>query len=527
VSSQRRSGLLVPLFSLTSTSSWGVGEYLDLPRFAEWAAAAGQAFVQILPITEIPEAETSPYSALTAMALDPLYISLPALDDFQALGGEAALSDSDRAMLDQIRAAPRVAHRQARTLKARCLQRAFQRFELESSGDAARAERFATFIAQEAWWLDDYVLYRALRERFELKPWWQWPEQLKRRQSEALAEARDALKREIEYLRYLQWVAAEQWAEARHQAEPLEIFGDLPFMISADSPDVWTQQNEFRFDATVGVPPDAFSDTGQDWGLPPWRWDVMARDGYEWMERRARRTATLFDGFRLDHLVGLYRTYIRPLDPAVQPFFAPASEAEQLQLGERLVGIYRDTGAEVVAEDLGTVPDFVRQSLQRMGVPGYKVLRWERQWPLPGQSFIDPSEYPEASVATTGTHDIEPLVCWWETLPPEERTMVLRLPSVERYLSMRTRESGDSLSVSQEILDALLRALLDGRSRLVIIPVQDLFGWRDRINTPARVDEQNWTWRLPWRVDEMRHIPEAVARAESLAAWTRTAGREQ
>jgi 4-alpha-glucanotransferase len=526
VTGRRRSGLLVPLFSLTSTSSWGVGEYLDLPRFAQWAAVAGQAFVQILPITEVPEAETSPYSALTAMALDPIYISLPALDDFQALGGEANLGAVDRAALDRLRAAPRVAHQEARRLKSRCLRRAFQRFEHEGKTDPGRVERYAAFVTSEAWWLDDYVLFHALRTRFRLKPWWDWPERLKRRESAALEEAREGLEHEIAYLRYLQWVAAEQWADARRQSRPLQIFGDLPFMISADSPDVWTQQNEFRFDATVGVPPDAFSETGQDWGLPPWRWDVMAQDGYEWMERRARRTASLFDGFRLDHLVGLYRIYVRPLDPAVKPFFAPADEAQQQQVGERLVGIYRDTGAEIVAEDLGTVPDFVRRSLNRMGVPGFKVVRWERQWSAPGQPFIDPEDYPEMSVATTGTHDIEPLICWWETLPSEERALVLQMPSVQRYLSdARAAVEHPSGLTSREVIDSLVRALLDSRSRIVIIPIQDIFGWRDRINTPARVDEENWTWRLPWRVDEMREIPDAIARAESLASWTKDAGR--
>ena len=294
-------------------------------------------------------------------------------------------------------------------------------------------------------------------------------------------------------------------ARARSR-ETAAVFGDVPFMISGDSPDVWTRQEEFRIDATVGAPPDAFSETGQDWGLPPWRWDVMAQNDYEWMRCRARRTASLFDGFRLDHLVGLYRTYIRPLDRPSHPFFAPADErAAARSSGERLVRIYQDSGAEVVAEDLGTVPDFVRQSLERLGVPGFKVLRWERQWDTPNHPFIDPPDYPETSVATTGTHDTEPLASWWDALSSADRDQLQQTPAVKRLLARSTTLRSMRWS-----------ALCWGpRSRLTIIPVQDIFGWRDRINTPAQVGDDNWTWRMPWRVDDLVGVPEARNRADT------------
>jgi 4-alpha-glucanotransferase len=511
----RRSGVLVPLFSLRSTRSWGIGEFLDLPPFARWLQAAGQAFVQILPITEMPAAETSPYSALTAMALDPIYISLPSVEDFEVSGGEAGLPAEDRDALAALRAEPGVRYARVRALKDRWLRRSFERFRTEEHGRTTeRAARFAAFTGDHAGWLDDFALFQALRQRYALLPWWDWPEPLARRDGAALNSARAECRDEIEYRKYGQWIAATQWSAARQGTAPRQVFGDVPFMISADSPDVWTRQAEFRFDATVGVPPDAFSDTGQDWGLPPWRWDVMAKNDFTWMRQRASRTSQLFDGFRLDHLVGLYRTYIRPTDSAVAPFFAPPDEATQRRVGESLVAMYQETGAEVIAEDLGTVPQFVRESLRRLRVPGFKVMRWERQWGEPQQPYIDPAAYEEVSVATTGTHDTEPLVSWWNSLPQEEQLDVLRLPSVQRA-------SGDTLAPT----DALVRALLHARSRMAIIPIQDLFGWSDRINTPAQVNDENWTWALPWPVDVLLDIPQARERATLLARWTKEAGR--
>jgi 4-alpha-glucanotransferase len=519
--------VLVPLFSLVSSRSWGIGEFLDLPPFARWVRDAGQSFVQVLPILEVPDHETSPYSALTAMALDPIFISLPEVEDFAAFGGVAELTPEDRDQLAAVQAAPRVQHRAVRALKGRWLRRAYQRFLLEEAGpQTPRFHRFNAFAEREGWWLDDYALFRALRGVNQQRAWWEWAEPLARLQPDALARAHEEHAVEIGYRKYVQWLAAEQWARARTESAPVQVFGDVPFMIAADSPDVWMQQQDFRFDATVGVPPDAFSETGQDWGLPPWRWDVMTHNGFRWMRCRARRTAALFDGFRLDHLVGLYRTFIRPLDSATRPFFAPADEHQQRELGETLVRLYQTCGSSVIAEDLGTVPDFVRASLRELGVPGFKVFRWERYWRQPEQPFVDPPDYDEVSVATTGTHDTEALATWWETMPQEDRDRIVRLASVGRWLEPRPGDDPSApATFTPAIRDALIRALLGSGSRYTIFPFQDFFGWIDRINTPATVDEENWSWRLPWFVDQLESLEEPRERARELAAWTREAAR--
>jgi len=493
----RQSGVAVPLFSLVSGQGWGIGEFADLIEFAAWMREAGQSVVQILPIQEMPPIESSPYSAMTAMALDPIYVSLIEVEDFMALGGEHAIDGADRAEIARLRARPRIDYRSVRRLKDKWLRRSFDRFlKLEVPRGTQRALRFDQFSAAQAWWLDEYVLFRALHAAHDEAAWSNWPEPLARGDAGAIAAIRPSLQIEMTYRAYLQWLAAEQWADARRRAWPTRVFGDLPFMISADSPDVWARQREFRFDATIGVPPDAFSETGQDWGLPPWRSSVMRQSGFRWMRHRARRYSALYDGYRIDHLVGLYRMYVRPIDKATPAFFDPADEAVQLHLGQTLVQVLRgfDEKTDVFAEDLGSIPRFVRESMARLDLPGLKVLRWERHWDRDGQPPIDPVTFPPKSVATTGTHDIEPLAA-----TPEGRSEEQRL--------------------------AILQSLLSAMSILTLIPVQDVFGWTDRINTPAVVDEINWTWKLPWPVETWLQEEETLARADQLKAWTQACHR--
>ena len=212
-------------------------------------------------------------------------------------------------------------------------------------------------------------------------------------------------------------------------------------MVALDSADVWARQPEFRLDLSLGVPPDAFSETGQDWNLPVYRWDVMERGGFEWLTSRARRYADLFDGYRVDHLVGFFRTFFR--EPGGASGFTPADEPEQVALGEHILRVFLASGATIVAEDLGVVPDFVREAMARLGVPGCKVLRWERHWQTPGHPFVDPAEYPVRSMATTGTHDTEPLVTWWRDAPAEDRAAALELPLVKESLGDASADSGE------------------------------------------------------------------------------------
>ena len=518
-SGSRRAGVLIPLFSIPSSRSWGVGEIGDIEAIARWLDAGGQRILQLLPINEMPPGESSPYSALSAMAIDPQFITLDHVEDFTEIGGEAALEPALRARLDVARISPRIQYAEVRELKHVALRRCFARFrDTEWNTGSRRAGAFRAYLSEQSWWLDEYALFRALHARHGERAWTDWPDPLRSRQPEALDAARAELADEILFRRYVQWLAGDQWRAARDRAADVELFGDLPFMVSGDSADIWARQDEFRMDASVGVPPDAFSETGQDWGLPVYRWDVLAQRDFDWLRDRARRNADLFDGYRVDHLVGFYRTYFRPHD-GTPPQFTPPGQDAQLALGERVLGVFREPGAEIIAEDLGIIPEFVRASLTRLSVAGYKVFRWERRWHVEGHPFRDPVEYPAVSVATSGTHDTEPMVIWWEDAPREEREAVMAIPSVRDRLTDDDRASIDAPGLPHAIHEALLETLYASGSNMLILPVQDIFGWRDRINQPATVGDANWTWRLPWPSDRMRTDGAAMEVAKQLKEW--------
>jgi 4-alpha-glucanotransferase len=504
----RHAGLLVPLFSIPSRASWGIGEIPDIVRIGCWMREAGFSFLQLLPLNEMAEGQNSPYSALSAMAIDPLFIAPSLMPDVEALGGERALDDEEHAALRAARASSSIRYPAVRAIKNRVFRAAFDRFMADEwSAESHRAARLTEYIQRERWWLDDYTLFRAIHAREDRRHWREWQPGLRDREPRALERASEALAAERLFYAYLQWVAAEQWADARERSG-IGLFGDFPFMVSGDSADVWSRQADFRLDASVGAPPDAFSETGQDWGFPAYRWAKIAAEGDVWLMARARRSAELYDGYRVDHLVGFFRTYVREQNGSAA--FVPSDEPSQIAQGERLLTLFGSTGARVIAEDLGVIPEFVRDTLKRTGIPGYKVLRWEREWDVARQPFRDPLGYPTMSVATSGTHDTETLAEWWDAAPADERSAIAMLDVL--------RSAGcDAVSpFCEQTRDAILLALFQSGSSLALLPIQDIFGWRDRINVPALISDVNWCWRLPWPVEDLLKEPQARERAAFL-----------
>ncbi|MGE5047983.1 MAG: 4-alpha-glucanotransferase, partial [Deltaproteobacteria bacterium] len=221
----------------------------------------------------------------------------------------------------------------------------------------------------------------------------------------------------------------------------------------------------------------------------------------------------LYDAFRVDHVVGLYRTYARPVDRST-PFFVPADEGRQKEQGERVLALLGEK-AEVLAEDLGTVPDFVRASLAAQEIPGTKVLRWENDLGVPR----DVTRFSRVSATVTGTHDTESLATWWEALDDRERDLQLTQPQLSPLRGPSQKE------FTPRTRTALLELAYAAGSDALLTPITDALGWKDRMNTPGTVGPHNWTFRLPWTLDQLFSSPEPLATARELAHLARQYGR--
>jgi len=486
--------LLLPLSSVRGRSG-DLGSYADAGAVACWLLAGGSTMWQLLPLNEVSPGQDSPYAASSSCALEPVYVDLGSVEDLPGL------TDAEKTVLDELRASERVDFPAYRQVKRSALRRAFANFKARG-----REGELRKFREERRGWIEDWALYRALHERRQ-KSWRDWEPELRDRNPAALDRARAELRDAIDELIYAQWIADAQWRQGRKDANALGVqaVGDLPFMVAEDSADVWSLQKFFRFDATVGVPPDEYSAEGQNWGLPVPRWDEMRAQGDPWLHPRAERAAELYDAFRVDHVVGLYRTYARPIDKS-RPYFLPAEEPRQREQGERILALLGGK-AEVLAEDLGTVPDFVRASLAAQEIPSTKVLRWENDEGVPR----DVTRFPRVSVAVTGTHDTESLATWWEGLSQWEREQQLNQPALQR---LRRPDQG---RFTPRTKSALLELAYSANSDALLTPITDALGRPDRMNTPGTVGPHNWTWRLPWTIDQLFTEPEPVATARELA----------
>jgi 4-alpha-glucanotransferase len=484
----RIAGIVVPLFSIRTRDDIGIGDIRSLRAMIDLTAAIGHRAIQLLPIDETPPDEASPYSALTLFAVDPIYV---APHDLSGIAPEDAARARRR--LGNVPLSDRAT---IRAVRLELLEAAFERFKAEGH----EREVLEDFAARNRDWLADYALFRALKQRCSFASWEQWPDQaLRRHESGAVAEARRTLAEPILKYSYWQFLAARQWDAVRKYAQTRGVMlgGDLAFLPGRDSAEVWANQESFDLERTAGAPPDAFNPTGQRWGLPAPSWDRMRAEGFPILKRRVRHARERFDLLRIDHVVGLYRTFEFGAAPDAGGAFKPAVEVEQRAQGEELVRmILEEAGTmTVVAEDLGVIPPFVHASLDTLGVPGYRLMRWQKaDEGTPQERFVLPSAYPELSLATTATHDTTTLAAWWDELPRAEREQMLRMLKIG---------SADAATVPFEVIhERMLAALYSAASKLVVVPLQDLLGWRGRINLPGTVGPANWSWRMPVDVEE-------------------------
>lgn len=513
----RLSGVLLPLFSLRGKSDFGIGDFGCTEGFFRWMHAARQKLWMMLPLLPTAPGDSSPYATRSAFGLNPLFIHLNDLPEWEDAGGLNALSTEERQKLEAAQESPAIRYDWVFPLKTAAFRRSFSRFhEKQWKEQSERARAFKRYQEAQRGWLDDFALYTALSEREHRRGFWEWPEGVRNRQPAALEEARRELLPEILFHSWLQFVAEEQWEAVRKQAREYGILlcGDEPFIVGQDSADCWAYPHLLRRDARLGVPPDDFSATGQDWGLPYFDFDAMEKEGYAWIRRRAQKSAAYYDLRRVDHAVGYFRQWIRDESTPLGRF-VPPSDASHRPLGEKMFQLLLEPGAGVVAEDLGVVPAFVREALTSLGIPGYRVMRWEKDFNV----YRNPHQYPALSLVTTGTHDTETLKEWWEAMSQDERNAAGHAFEELRPVPHQTGE------FTEEIHQALLLAAERSGSNICVLPWQDILGSAERINLPGSMGPTNWAYRVAQRSEDMLADDETRQAAARLAEMSEKSGR--
>jgi 4-alpha-glucanotransferase len=486
----RLAGVTLPLFSIRTNRDWGIGQITDLPAAGRWIRTGGFRLLQILPAYELAEGETSPYGARTAFGLDPIAI------DIDAIPGAAALSPEDIALRDRLRALPTIHHGAVRDLKMRALRATFEAFHARGDFDELRA-----FAARESAWEDDLALYVALRDEHRGHGWETWREPERNREPAALEAARARLAKEILFHQWLQWNALGQWESARRELERdgISLMGDLPFVVGGESADVWANRELFLLGKSLGAPPDEFdTELGQDWGLPPYDWAALDRTNLHWLRARTAHAARLYHAFRVDHVVGYFRQYVRP--PKALGVFDPLDPKEAELHGKKILEAMLESSkpAMMIAEDLGVIPPWVRKTLDGLGLAGYKVLPWEKD---EDEALRDPRKFPALSVATWSTHDTQPIGAWWSEFDDDEKG------------AWATRGKFDLRASSVVRNAALAKILLGSSSDIALMLAPEVLGETTRINTPGSIGPQNWTYRLPQTLEALerdRHVTQVM-----------------
>jgi 4-alpha-glucanotransferase len=475
---QRSSGVLLHISSLPSYG--GIGDFGPVAHeFVEFLAAAKQHVWQVLPLCPTGYGH-SPYAGSSAFAGNPYLISLEFLADWGWIAGDRIAGLAGRG--------GNVVFEDIEQRKLPLLYEAAGNFLDRGPHDpelAGQWQRFQDFCTRESNWLTDYALYAELRRRFKTGAWTAWPEEIRRRKPKALAKIAAEAGRTLAQEQVLQFAFATQWANLRAAAAQhgIRILGDVAIFVSMDSADVWANPEIFELDDELkpihiaGVPPDYFSPTGQRWGNPLYRWDVLGERAFDWWVDRIRRSRELYDIIRLDHFRGFESYWSIRADEvtAINGQWVTAPGLNLFQTMEAVLG-----PLPLVAEDLGLITPEVDALRIALAMPGMRVLQFG--FSDKGAHMHLPHQFAPGTVAYTGTHDNDTTQGWWQVAGPVERAAVEALVG----------------PVGDRPTWPLIRAAAASVAEVSIYPVQDLLelGSEARMNTPA-VPHGNWSWRVP------------------------------
>lgn len=470
---KRASGVLLPVFSLPS--KYGIGCFSkEAYKWIDQLKEAGQSYWQILPLAPTSYGD-SPYQSFSSFAGNPYFI------DLEALIEEGVLSRSECNKADFGVNAEAIDYGKLYENRFPLLRKAYERSNIAQNPD------FTAFVEDNAYWLEDYALFMAVKQRFHGAAWSEWAEDIKKRWSYALDYYRKECYFDIEFYKYMQFVFDRQWKKLKAYAneQGIEIIGDIPIYVAFDSADAWAAPELFQFDendvptAVAGCPPDAFSADGQLWGNPLYRWERHRETDYEWWTRRIAHSFQLYDVVRIDHFRGFDEYYSIPYgdDTAVNGHWEKGPGMELFLTLERRLG-----EQQIIAEDLGLQTPTVEKLLKDSGYPGMKVL--EFAFDPKERSCYLPYQYDRNCVVYTGTHDNETLVQWYKGLDKQSKAF-----AAEYMNNAQTPEA-------EKYWDFIRLAMMSS-ANTCIIPAQDLLGLdgEARINHPSTLGT-NWQWRV-------------------------------
>lgn len=473
---KRASGILLPISSLPS--KYGIGCFSKSAyEFVDQLKAAGQSYWQILPLGPTSYGD-SPYQSFSTFAGNPYFVSLEALIE------EGVLEEEECEQADFGTDPSSVDYEKLYRNRFKLLRKAYERSNIFTDPE------FGRFCLENSWWLDDYALFMAVKDRFDGKSWIEWAEDIRLRWGFALDYYRRELYFDIEYYKYIQFKFREQWMKLKAYAnrQGIRIIGDIPIYVAFDSADTWANPSLFRLDennlptAVAGCPPDAFTEAGQLWGNPLYRWDYHKNQGYDWWVKRLSNCFMLYDVVRIDHFRGFDEYYVIPYGEKT----AKNGKWEKGPGMDLFHTVFERLGKrQIIAEDLGFITDSVRALVRDSGYPNMKVLEFAFDSRDTGNAgdYL-PHNYDKNCVVYTGTHDNELLCSWYKNISPAERQMV------RDYLHNQT--------VPDDFIYRELIALaMQSVANLCIIPIQDYMGYTNeaRMNTPSTLGN-NWKWRL-------------------------------
>jgi len=463
----RKAGILLHISSLPS--NYGIGTFgKEAYNFVDFLVATHQSYWQILPLGPTSYGD-SPYQTFSAFAMNPYFI------DLDLLVKDKLLKRSE--ILDSLTTESEVDYERLYNERFKVLKIAFDRFDLNNP-------YFKEFLKNEGYWLYDYALFMAIKESQGSISWALWPDALRKREHHVIEKAKADYEHIINFHYFLQYEAYKQWYALKVYANSkgIEIVGDMPIYVAYDSSDVWTKPQYFQLDDNLlptmvaGVPGDNFSPSGQLWGNPLYKWDILEREDFAWWVSRVKSNTSMFDVLRIDHFIGFVHYFGIPYGDLTaingQWFEGPSYkffESIKRQLGHK----------NIIAEDLGMITDAVRALLKYTGFPGMKLLQFA--FDSREESDYIPHLYHNNVVAYTGTHDNETTTQWFKNLKPSDLKYCLD------YINHQRGSKTDSL----------IKATLQTVADTAIIPLQDYLnlGKEARFNIPSTLGG-NWVWRL-------------------------------